>query len=89
MSLLSRLFGGGGKPEPEPESYKGFNIFAEPIKEPGGYRICARIEKEIDGEVRTHKLIRADICNSEQECREISVSKAKVLIDQSGDAIFD
>ena len=47
MSLLSRLFGkGGGTPDEaaEPETYEGFRIFPDPIKEAGGHRIAARIE---------------------------------------------
>lgn len=89
MSLLSRLFGGGGgKPEAEPETYKGFNIFAEPIKEAGGFRVSARIEKEVDGELKSHSLIRADVCQLQQDALEISLSKAKVLIDEKGERLF-
>ncbi|MDV7145011.1 HlyU family transcriptional regulator [Tropicimonas sp. TH_r6] len=89
MSILSRLFGGGGgKPAAEPEIYKGFNVFPEPIKEAGGYRVAARIEKEIDGEVKTHQLIRADVCQSETDAQEISANKAKILIDEKGDGVF-
>ena len=89
MSILKRLFGGGSGPEVEPETHKGFDIFAEPLKEPGGFRVSARIEKDVDGERRIHRLIRADLCTSEDQCREISVAKAKTLIDEQGDAIFD
>ena len=89
MSLLSRLFGGGSAPEVEPEVYKEFNLFPEPVKEPGGYRVAARIEKVIGGEPRAHRLIRADTCASEEDAREISLAKAKLLIDERGDALFD
>ncbi len=89
MSLLKRLFGGGGgKSKVEPEIYKGFNVFPEPIKEAGGYRVAARIEKDVDGEVKSHQLIRADVCQSEQDALEISANKAKVLIDEKGDRVF-
>ena len=65
MSLLSRLFGGPTPqaPESEPEIYKDFRIFAEPIKEGGGFRVAARIEKETDGRVRSHHMVRADTCD--------------------------
>ncbi|MCP3971527.1 MAG: hypothetical protein GY717_14660 [Rhodobacteraceae bacterium] len=89
MSLLSRLFGGGGSaPEAEPVSHEGFRIFAEPVSEPGGYRICARIEKEIGGEMKTHQMIRADTYGSADAATEASVAKAKQVIDQMGEAVF-
>jgi len=90
MSLLSRLFGGssGAKSESEPELFQDFSIFAEPEKAAGGFRIAARIEKEIDGEIKTHRMIRADTCNSADEARELSIAKAKMLIEQQGETIF-
>ena len=55
MSLFKKLFGGGSgagaaKSDPEPEDYNGFLIYPQPDKQSGGYRIGARIEKEIGGE---------------------------------------
>jgi hypothetical protein len=90
MSLLKRLFGGGGgvRPAPEPETYNGFRIFVEPIKESGGYRIAARIEKEVGGETRSHRMVRADLSDSADHAREATLRKAKLLIDQQGEAIF-
>ena len=90
MSLLSRLFGGssGSKAEVQPETFQDFKIFAEPEKSGGGFRIAARIEKEIDGEVKSHRMIRADTCNSADEARELSLAKAKMLIEQQGETIF-
>lgn len=90
MSLLSRLFGGssGAKAEAEPELFQEFSIFVDPEKADGGFRIAARIEKEIDGEVKTHRMIRADTCNSADEARELSLAKAKMLIEQQGETIF-
>ncbi|NBD29287.1 MAG: hypothetical protein GVY31_04515, partial [Alphaproteobacteria bacterium] len=63
MSLLKKLFGGSGDPPKEPrvEDYNGYRIYPAPLKEQGGYRIAARIEKDIGGETRTHTLIRADV----------------------------
>lgn len=90
MSLLSRLFGGGSarQSEPEPELYQGFRIFAEPMKESAGFRIAARIEKDIDGVVKTHQMIRADTIQSHDEALKTTLAKAKVLIDQQGEQIF-
>ena len=91
MSLLSKLFGGGRsapKPETQPEDYKGFLIFPDPMPGEGGYRIAARIEKEVDGELKTHQMIRADTTQSEEEARKMSLRKARVFIDQMGDGVF-
>jgi len=89
MSLLSRLFGSGSEPkEPQSEMYNDFKIFPEPVKEGGSYRIAARIEKEIGGEVKSHYLIRADTYESASAATEASILKAKAMIDQQGDRIF-
>ena len=90
MSLFSRLFGGSGAAaQDEPEIHNQFRIYPEPMKDRGGYRIAARIEKELDGEVKCHRMIRADTYSSLDTASEASLLKAKELIDQQGDAIFD
>ncbi len=90
MSLFSRLFGGtsGPEPEAEPEFYKDFRIFAEPVREGSNFRVAARIEKELGGELKSHRMVRADTCDSIETAREVTMTKAKMLIDQQGDAIF-
>ncbi len=90
MSLFSKLFGGGGKAAAsvEPELHEGFRIFVAPESGQGGYRIGARIEKDVDGETKTHHMIRADRCNDAEEAERISLLKAKMLIDQQGEDIF-
>lgn len=93
MSLLSKLFGGGsdsgdGRKGAEPEIYKDFRIFPDPVREAGGHRVAARIEKEVDGETRIHRMIRADLCTAEDEAREISARKARLLIDEQGERLF-
>ncbi len=91
MSLLSKLFGGTLKApqaQPDPELHKGFAIFPEPEKESGGYRIGARIEKEIDGELKSHLMLRADVLGSEADAKAESLRKAKIFIDQMGERIF-
>ena len=88
MSLLSKLFGGGSgaaAPKAEPVEYKGFAIIPAPAKEGGRYRIGAEIEK--DG--KQHHLIRADTLDDLQSAEDASVNKAKQLIDQVGDRLFD
>ena len=90
MSLLSKLFGGGGaQPTPEPEDYQGFAITPEPVNEGGRYRIGATISKDIGGETKSHHLIRADVLDDQQSAVDASIRKAKQVIDEQGDRIFD
>lgn len=92
MSLFSKLFGGGGgaaAPQTKAEEYDGFRITPQPAKEGSKYRIGALIEKEIDGEVKTHNLIRADTLDDLESANDASVGKAKQLIDQMGDRLFE
>ncbi|MEX0287373.1 MAG: HlyU family transcriptional regulator [Paracoccaceae bacterium] len=92
MSFLSKLFGGGGGKEPakaEAVEHAGFRIYPDPVKEQGGYRVAARIEKDVEGETKSHDMIRADTYASPDTASDASVSKAKQFIDQMGDRIFD
>ncbi|WP_430447981.1 HlyU family transcriptional regulator [Rhodophyticola sp.] len=92
MSIFSKLFGGGktgaAAPQADPIEHDGFRIFPAPVKEAGGHRIAARIEKEIDGEVKTHQMIRADLVASLDEATAISIAKARQMIKEQGDTIF-
>jgi len=88
MSIFSKLFGSGSTPEPEPETHNDFRIFPEPRSDAGGYRIAGRIEKEIDGEMKTQTFLRADICQSREEADRLSILKAKQIIDEQGEKLF-
>jgi hypothetical protein len=91
MSLLSRLFGGGGAPKSslDPEEYKGFVITPTPIREGSRYRVSAVIEKEVGGEQKSHTLIRADVLDTIDDAQKASVGKARQMIDEQGDRLFD
>lgn len=88
MSLLSRLFGKSAPKAAEPILHKDCRIFVEPIKEGSGYRVAARIEKDLGGATKTHQMIRADTIPSLDQAQEITLTKAKQAIDQLGDALF-
>ena len=90
MSLLKKLFGGsGGAPEEtRVEDHNGYRIYPEPVKEQGGYRIAARIEKDVDGETKTHTLIRADVVADHDQAIAATIQKCQQVIDQQGDRIF-
>ncbi|WP_372886944.1 HlyU family transcriptional regulator [Shimia sp.] len=88
MSFFKKLFGQAPRPAPEPEMHEGYRIFPEPVDEPGGFRVAARIEKEIGGEIKTHRMIRADTYAAPEIARQASIDKARQLIDQQGERIF-
>jgi hypothetical protein len=90
MSLFSRLFGPKSSAEIMPASheYLGFQITPQPMKEAQGFRLCALIEKEVDGEVKSHRLVRADTISDFDVCTEASIAKAKQMIDQQGVRLF-
>ena len=89
MSLLSRLFGSGPAEPEQPEDYKGYRVFPDPISEGGKWRIAARIEKDVDGETKEHQLIRADLLENQDEARTQSAAKCRQVIDEQGDRLFD
>lgn len=91
MSLLSKLFGGGGsKPQAEAQSetYEGYKITPQPAPEGSRYRIGARIEKEINGELKVHELIRADVLDDLDGANVASLNKARQVIDEQGERLF-
>lgn len=91
MSFLKKLFGGGAdKPakEAQSETYKDYRITPTPINEGGQYRISARIEKDFDGETRTHILIRAETLAGQDAAATASLNKARQVLDELGDGVF-
>ena len=84
MPLFSKLFGKSASPVPEAETYKGFAITPKPMKEGSQFRLSATIEK--DGQ--THHLIRADTLGSEEAANTAALEKAKQVIDQMGETLF-
>ncbi|WP_171208789.1 MULTISPECIES: HlyU family transcriptional regulator [unclassified Ruegeria] len=89
MSLLSKLFGGAEKSKPEPVLYKEFEIFPDLMAEGNKFRLMARIEKSIDGDRKTHTMIRADVFESRDQAESVSIAKAKQVIDEQGERMFD
>ncbi|MBS0243847.1 MAG: hypothetical protein JSS20_16865 [Proteobacteria bacterium] len=94
MSFWKSLFGGGsekssgpGKPAREAE-HNGFRIAATPYPESGQYQVAGTITKEIGGELKSHKFVRADRFASLDEAAEFSITKARQIIDQQGDRLF-
>ena len=93
MSFLKRLFGGGksddaGSNDGPTIEYEGFLVRSTPQNEGGQFRLCGIISKEVEGELRQHKLIRADILPSADEAHEACFRKARQVIDEQGDRLL-
>lgn len=91
MSILKWLFGGKSSKEDAPQDsveHEGYTITPTPISEGGQYRLCGVISKNIDGELREHRLIRADMLPTIGEANEFTIRKAKQAIKEQGDRIF-
>ncbi len=91
--FMKKLFGGSEGPSKAksnpPTLYDGFEIVTEPKSENGQWQVAGRIEKEIDGERKVHIFIRADLLPNEEEAASHTLRKAKIMIDQQGDGIFN
>jgi hypothetical protein len=64
--------------------YNGYLIEARPYKDGGQWQLAGRISK--DGKV--HDFVRADKFSSKDEAVDIALSKARLIVDQSGDRMF-
>ena len=81
--------GDPGSQEAETVEYKGFHIAPAPMKDASGWRVAAVIYKDIDGERCTHHLIRADVFSDRGFASELSIRKAKMVIDDRGEKILE
>lgn len=97
MSFLKKLFGLGGSGEgggeapaaaAEAQEHEGFRIRATPYKEGGQFQLCGVISKEIDGALCEHRFIRADRFASLEDAVQMTFMKARQIIDQQGERIF-
>jgi hypothetical protein len=97
MSFLKRLFGLGSGGDDAPAAvktmkeaeYQGFRILAEPYKEGSQYQLAGRIVKDVGGKTKEHRFVRADRFASIDEAAEFALQKARKIIDERGERMFD
>src|SRR5262249_24797825 len=98
MSFLKSLFGiGGSKGEAgsgpaaaaKETEHKGFIIRATPYKEGGQFQTAGMIVKEIGGELKEYKFVRADRFWTLEEAADLSLSKGRQIIDEQGERTFN
>lgn len=69
--------------------HEGYRIVATPMPEGSDFRICGVISKEIGGDVKEHRFIRADLLPSLEAANEMTIVKAKQIIKEQGERLFD
>jgi hypothetical protein len=87
MGLFSKLFGGGSQDAPaesDPVEHEGWTLVAAPISEGGQYRTAGVIRREVDGEIKEARFIRADNHASRDAAVEHSLRKARQIVDEQG-----
>lgn len=89
-ALWGRLFGRDTAEAAGPATeYNGYRIRPAPYRRQGQYQTCGIIEKEIGGEVREHRFIRAELHPTREAAIAFSIEKAQQIIDDQGDRLFD
>ena len=88
-ALWTRLVGGGvAAADEEAIEYDGYRIRPAPYRRMGQYQTCGVIEKEIAGETKEHRFIRAEMHPTREAAVSFSIAKAKQLIDEQGERLF-
>ncbi len=89
---LAGFFGGGGGTTKEKtaasESYKGFDIIAEPKRQGSSWVTAGIIRKTVEGEVKEHRFVRADTHSAQDDAASFSIRKAKQIIDEQEKTLF-
>lgn len=80
--------GGAAATEPEAIPYNGYLIRPTPYARGGSYQTCGVITKEVAGETKEHRFVRAETHPSRDAAVEFSLAKARQLIDEQGDRLF-
>ena len=94
-SFFRRLGGSGGDETPssapvgDPVEYRDYVIRATPKREGGHFYTAGTITKNFPDGPKEKRFIRADTHTSTHSAREHAITKAKQIIDEYGDKIFD
>ena len=95
MSFLKKLFGLGDAPAADTPAaadaaveYNGYAIEAAPFSEGGQFQTAGVIRKQIGGEMREHRFVRADRFPSRDAAADMALRKARQIIDEQGDRLF-
>jgi hypothetical protein len=85
------IFGGGAAgsaKEADATEYNGYTIRPAPRREAQGWLTVGIIAKQFPEGLKEHHFIRADTSSSWDDAVDLSVRKAKQIIDEQGDRMF-
>ncbi len=101
-SFFSRLGGksdasseqNSGQRQGDPVDYQGYTITPAPQSADNQFRVAGSITAATDSdsagsEPRVHHFIRADIASNWDDACTMSIDKARRIIDERGEAMFD
>ena len=96
MSFLKSLFGGklaiasGSAAGPiRSVEHDGYLIEAAPLAEGGQFLVAGTISRQIDGERKVHRFVRADRSPTIEDAAEMTLRKGRQIIEQVGTRMFD
>jgi hypothetical protein len=96
MGIFSRLFGRGGSAGAESEGapgeaveHKGYRIRPAPFRDGSQFQTAGIIEKDFPDGRKEHRFIRAEKHASRDEAVSFTVTKARQIIDERGDGMFE
>lgn len=69
--------------------YNGFTIRPAPYLNEGQYQACGIIIRDINGEKREHRFVRADRFPNLEDALQMTGIKARRIIDEQGDGLFE
>lgn len=92
--LWTRFAGGesssaASEPAAEAVEYKGFRIKPAPYSSKGQYQTAGIIEKDSGAGPKEHRFVRAETHASKDDAIAFAIVKAKQIIDEQGERIFD
>ncbi len=95
-SIFARLMGrfsgasqAAGGERGKPQEYNGFLIQAAPLRDGSQWLTAGFISKKVGDEQKEHRFIRADTHASREDAEAFSLTKARLIIDQQGEKLFD
>lgn len=88
LSNSASTSAGAKQVQGETVDYKGYRITPTPLVEGGQFRVSGVIESVAEPEKR-HHFIRSDLVAGQDEACDFTVLKARLMIDQLGDSLFD